>query len=196
MHGHGGHQHTDFDEFYAGGHRWSGNPNEALISQVGDLVPGRVLDIGCGEGADAVWLAERGWQVTAIDIAEVAVERAREMAGERGVDKHISFVVSTLDTWLSDYLGGSFDLICGFFFPATVHTEQARELARLLTPGGTLLWVDHDWEGQRPERLSPAEMEALITDLVAETTISRISRHVTHGAGAHHHEDIILRAVR
>jgi len=196
MHGHGGHGHTDFDEFYAGGPRWSGNPNEALTSQVGDLAPGRVLDIGCGEGADAVWLAEHGWQVTAIDPAAAAVERAREMAGQRGVDKRISFDVATLDTWLLDYLGESFDLICGFFFPAPVHTEQARELARLLTPGGTLLWVDHDWGGQRPERLSPTEMEALITDLVAETTISRSSRNVTHGAGAHHHEDIILRARR
>ena len=51
MHDHGGHEHTDFDEFYAAGHRWSGNPNEALIREAGELSPGRVLDIGCGEGA-------------------------------------------------------------------------------------------------------------------------------------------------
>jgi len=196
MHDHGGHEHTDFDEFYAAGHRWSGNPNEALIREAGELTPGRVLDIGCGEGADAVWLAEQGWHVTAIDTAEVAVERARAMAAERGVDKQITFEVATLADWLGSYLGESFDLICGFFFPAPVVTEQARELARMLHPGGTMLWVDHDWGGQRPERMSPLQMEALITDLVAETDIRRSSRNVTHGAGAHHHEDLILRAVR
>lgn len=195
MHDHGAHDHTDFDEFYAAGHRWSGNPNEALIREVADLPPGRALDIGCGEGADAVWLAERGWQVTAIDTAEVAVQRARALAGERGVEKQISFEVTTLDSFL-EYLGESFDLVCGFFFPAPMPTEQAREVARLLAPGGTLLWVDHDWDGRRQERMSPVQMEALITDLVSETTVTRSTRSVTAGAGAHHHEDLVLRARR
>lgn len=194
--GHGGHGHADFNEFYAAGQRWSGNPNEALIREVSDLTPGRVLDIGCGEGADAVWLAEQGWQVTAIDAAGVAVERARERAAERGVDRQITFEVAPLAAWLDGYLGESFDLICGFFFPAPMTTEQARELARMLRPAGTMLWVDHDWEGERPERMSPVQMEALITDLVTDTSVTRSSRNVTHGAGAHHHEDIILRVQR
>ena len=124
------------------------------------------------------------------------MKRARELAVERGVDKQITFAVSPLSTWLDDYLGESFDLICGFFFPAPMTTEQARELARMLHPEGTMLWVDHDWEGQRPERMSPVQMEALITDLVSTTSITRSSRNVTEGAGAHHHEDIILRAQR
>ena len=194
---HGGHaDHADFDEFYAGGHRWSGNPNEALIREVTDLRPGRVLDIGCGEGADAVWLAEQGWQVTAIDTAEAAVGRARELARERGVENRITFEVAPLAQWLDDYLGESFELVCGFFFPAPMTTEQARELVRLLHPGGTLLWVDHDWQEQRPERMNPTQMEALVTDLVSETALERRGRTVTHGAGAHHHEDLVLRARR
>ncbi|GAB3709979.1 class I SAM-dependent methyltransferase [Corynebacterium nasicanis] len=191
------HRHPDVDDFYAAGRRWSGNPNEALIREVGEMPPGRVLDIGCGEGADAVWLAEQGWQVTALDASGIAVQRAGELAEERGVDKRITFKVSTLDAWLAAYLGESFDLICGFFFPAPVLTEQARELARLLRPGGVLLWVDHEWEGQRPERVGPAQMEALITDLVSTTSVSASPRNVTSGAGAHHHhEDLVLRAVR
>lgn len=196
MHGHGDHEQTDFDEFYAAGHRWSGNPNEALTREAGELAPGRVLDIGCGEGADAVWLAERGWHVTAIDSAAVAVERAQEMAARRGVDKHITFEVAALGEWLDSYLGTSFDLICGFFFPAPMTTDQVRQLARMLTPGGTMLWVDHEWEGRHEERMSPVEMEALITDLVSRTTVTRGSRNVSHGAGVHHHEDVILRAER
>src|SRR6478609_9919899 len=63
---------------------WSGQPNGRLIAEVADLVPGRALDVGCGEGADALWLARRGWTVTAIDISDVAVARAREAAEVAG----------------------------------------------------------------------------------------------------------------
>jgi 2-polyprenyl-3-methyl-5-hydroxy-6-metoxy-1,4-benzoquinol methylase len=58
---------------------WSGRPNGRVVAEVARLAPGRVLDVGCGEGADAVWLAQRGWIVTAIDISEVAIPRAREV---------------------------------------------------------------------------------------------------------------------
>src|SRR5438105_12012249 len=59
---------------------WSGRPNGRLVAEVADLAPGRALDVGCGEGADAIWLARRGWMVIAIDISDVAVSRAREGA--------------------------------------------------------------------------------------------------------------------
>ena len=62
---------------------WSGNPNPHLVADAGDLTPGRALDIGAGEGADAIWLAQRGWTVTAVDISGVALQRAR--AGLRGL---------------------------------------------------------------------------------------------------------------
>lgn len=194
-HDHGGH-HADFDEFYAGGHQWSGNPNEALIHEASDLTPGRVLDIGAGEGADAVWLAERGWRVTALEPAAAALERAREMAGQRGVDKQIDFADTTLADFLTGAEGETFDLICAFYFPATVTAEQAHRLVGLLNPGGTLLWVDHDWEDRRPERMNPATMESLVEGRMSSMELRRSQRDVSHGAGAHHHEDIILRAVR
>ncbi|QGU04435.1 class I SAM-dependent methyltransferase [Corynebacterium comes] len=196
MHDDHGGRHGNFDDFYAGGHQWSGNPNEALIREASELTPGRVLDIGAGEGADAVWLAERGWRVTAVEPATAAVERARELAGQRGVDKQITFEVALL----SDYLAASgeetFDLICAFFFPAPVSAEETDALLRLLKPGGTLLWVDHDWEDRRPERMNPATMESLIAGRMSSMDLRHSTRDVTHGAGAHHHEDIILRAVR
>src|SRR3954468_10099211 len=62
------------------GSMWSGRPNGRLVAEVSELAPGRALDVGCGEGADAIWLARQGWTVTAIDISEVAVGRARDAA--------------------------------------------------------------------------------------------------------------------
>src|ERR687885_1951411 len=62
------------------GAMWSGRPNGRLVAEVASLAPGRALDVGCGEGADAIWLAQRGWTVTAVDISDVALGRAREAA--------------------------------------------------------------------------------------------------------------------
>lgn len=72
---------------------WSGAPNRALVEAVGDLAPGRALDLGCGEGADSVWLATGGWQVTGVDISSTAIERAGELASERGVSDQTSWIV-------------------------------------------------------------------------------------------------------
>lgn len=87
-------EHTDrapdaaeWDERYGAAERvWSGEPNGALVAEVADLEPGRVLDVGCGEGADAVWLARRGRQVTGLDVSGIALVRAERHAGEAGVD--------------------------------------------------------------------------------------------------------------
>ena len=65
---------------------WSGEPNGALVAEVQGRSPGRALDVGCGEGADAIWLAQQGWDVTALDVSGVALERARAVAKEAGAD--------------------------------------------------------------------------------------------------------------
>src|SRR6516225_9183356 len=67
------------------GTMWSGRPNGRLAAEVADFTPGRALDVGCGEGADSIWLARRGWAVTAIDVSDVALGRAREAARAAGV---------------------------------------------------------------------------------------------------------------
>ena len=66
------------------GAMWSGRPNGRLLVEVAGLTPGRALDVGCGEGADAIWLAQSGWTVTAIDISDVAMSRARQAAARAG----------------------------------------------------------------------------------------------------------------
>src|SRR5258705_2397341 len=73
-------QAAEWDARYSerDGTMWSGRPNGRLVAEADGLTPGRALDVGCGEGADAIWLARRGWTVTAIDISHVAVSPARE----------------------------------------------------------------------------------------------------------------------
>jgi 2-polyprenyl-3-methyl-5-hydroxy-6-metoxy-1,4-benzoquinol methylase len=65
---------------------WSGRPNGTLLVEVVALTPGTALDVGCGEGGDAVWLAEHGWRVTGLDVSQAALTRAQTAARARGVD--------------------------------------------------------------------------------------------------------------
>jgi thioredoxin reductase/SAM-dependent methyltransferase len=124
---------------------WSGNPNPQLVAQVADLSPGSVLDVGCGEGADAIWLAEHGWQVTAIDISSVALERAAKRAREAGheVARRISWQQADVLTW--DPAPRQFDLVSAQFMHLPRPARQAlhRRLAAAVRPGGTLLIVGH-----------------------------------------------------
>lgn len=92
--------------------RWSGNPNPQLIAEASDLEPGTALDVGCGEGADALWLARRGWKVTGTDISSVALGRAQAHVEGEGVD--IEWLEADLTKW--DPQGRSFDLVSAQFF--------------------------------------------------------------------------------
>lgn len=118
---------------------FSGNPNTVLVREVDGMEPGRALDLGCGEGADAIWLARRGWRVTAVDISGVALERAARNAGEVGID------------WQRHDLGesfpeGSFDLVSAHFLhsPGDMPRERIlRTAAGAVAEGGVLLIVGH-----------------------------------------------------
>jgi SAM-dependent methyltransferase len=122
---------------------WSGRVNVQFARVAAELPPGRALDLGCGEGADAVWLAQRGWDVVAVDISETALGRAVEAASSRGVADLIEFV--QLD--LSDtFPAGTFDLVSAQFLHSTVRLDRARILAQAaeaVRPGGLLIIVDH-----------------------------------------------------
>jgi ubiquinone/menaquinone biosynthesis C-methylase UbiE len=155
---------TYWEERYAERDRiWSGNPNQSLVETVGELSPGRALDLGCGEGGDALWLARQGWAVTAVDISSTAVERGRAAATERGVDG-IEWVAADLSRWLPE---GEFDLVSACFLHSTVElprTEILRRMADVVVPGGHLLVVGHaeppPWSRHRDHHdhdlLSPA----------------------------------------
>ncbi|WP_271985373.1 class I SAM-dependent methyltransferase [Pseudoclavibacter terrae] len=123
---------------------WSGRVNANLASVAGTLTPGRALDLGCGEGGDAIWLAQQGWRVTGIDISTVAIERARAAARAARVDGSlVDFVAGDLETWRP---AEPLDLVTASFFQSPVHlprTQILREAARMLAPGGHLLTVAH-----------------------------------------------------
>ena len=121
---------------------WSGQPNGALVTEVEHLPPGRALDVGCGEGADAIWLAQRGWDVVAVDISDVAIDRAGKAAAEQGVTLDLRAVDLTVDPPEQ----GAYDLV-SLQYPALPKVAGESVVASILdavAPGGTLLGVWHD----------------------------------------------------
>lgn len=151
--GHGGPGESPFtqefwDERYGSADRiWSGKPNAQLVAQVADLPPGRALDAGCGEGADAIWLAGRGWSVTALDVSVVALSRGAASAAEAlGADgaARISWQQADLLSW--DPPAAEFDLVTSQYMHAPDYTGLHRRLARAVRPGGTFLAVAHHAE--------------------------------------------------
>ncbi|MEU7602090.1 class I SAM-dependent methyltransferase [Streptomyces sp. NPDC041003] len=145
-----------WDERYSESTRiWSGNPNEALVREVQRLTPGRALDLGCGEGADAVWLARRGWRVTGTDISKVALGRAAEHATEAGVGDAVEW---QRHDFTESFPEGEFDLVSACFLHNYGDFPRARVLraaAAAVAPGGVLLVVGHaggpSWD---PDRLA------------------------------------------
>ncbi len=129
---------------YADGRtRWSGNVNASLATEVASLTPGTALDVGCGQGGDAIWLAARGWTVTATDVAQSALDT--------GAEKAAAAAVATAITWEQHDLGvsfpaGTFDLVTTSFLHSPVElprTAILRRAAAAVAPGGTLLVIGH-----------------------------------------------------
>jgi SAM-dependent methyltransferase len=133
-----------WDTRYGGPERvWSGRPNPRLVELVGDLPTGDALDVGAGEGADAVWLATQGWRVTALDVSPVALEHTRTHADESGVGER----VVTLQHHLMDDgpIPGEFDLVSAQFWhpPVERRVDFDTVIGEAVRPGGTLLVVGH-----------------------------------------------------
>ena len=124
--------------------RWSGNPNPTLVELVGSLTPGTAVDLGCGEGGDAIWLARQGWRVTGVDISPTAVERARGAATEAGLTgDQVAFEAHDLSTWQP---GGPVDLVTASFFHSREElprTDILRRAAAAVAPGGHVAIVSH-----------------------------------------------------
>jgi SAM-dependent methyltransferase len=182
---------------------WSGQPNPHLVSVAGELPPGAALDVGSGEGADAVWLATKGWQVTGIDISSVALDRAAAHAKTAGVAERVTWEVADVFTWVPE--PHRFDLVSAQFMhlPRPVMRALHRRLAAALRPGGTLLVVLHHPDDDHAH--GAAEMRPTAEELAAElapgewATIeaSAPSRSTTAADGTPAvRRDAVLRAVR
>ena len=124
---------------------WSGQPNPTLVAEVSGLSPGRALDAGCGEGADTIWLARKGWQVTGIDISTVALDRAAGHAAAAGPETAARITWQQAD--LLDWAPGRerYDLATAHYmhFPPGSRDGAFGRLAAAVRPGGTLLIVGH-----------------------------------------------------
>ena len=134
---------------------WSGKPNPVLVTEVADLPPGRALDVGSGEGADALWLAALGWQVLGTDVSQVALDRAAAAADAAGLSDQVMWVQQDLLAWTPP--AQAFDLVSAQFLhlPADIRPSIYDGLAAAVAPGGTFLVVAHhpsdlDTTMQRP----------------------------------------------
>ncbi len=179
---------------------WSGKANGSLEAEASDLTVGTALDAGCGEGADAIWLAEQGWTVTAVDISGVAIDRGRAEATRRGLA--ITLIAGEFPTAVE---GSTFDLVSLHYpaFPIGDLDAVSRGLRQAVAPGGVLLVVGHappqDLEAATfdpADYVQPWDIEPLLgqgwTVEVSETR----ARPGDHHHGSHHVEDVILRARR
>ena len=122
---------------------WSGEPNRQLVLEAGGLPAGRALEAGCGEGADALWLAGHGWQVTAVDFSATALGRGRARAEELGLADRVVWQQRDLRTWTPPE--AAFDLVTAHYLhvPGAADGRLAGRLAAAVAPGGTLLVVGH-----------------------------------------------------
>ena len=139
---------ADWDHRYGGDQMWSGNPNGTLVNEISGLGPGRALDVGAGEGGDALWLAEQGWIVTATDISRRALDRVDAEAERRGVHVECHHAdANALDAFEAE----AFDLVSAQYasIPRTPDGRGVRNLLNAVAPDGTLLVVSHDLEPMR-----------------------------------------------
>jgi SAM-dependent methyltransferase len=179
-------------------------PNQFVAAELADLAPGRALDLAAGEGRNAVWLAERGWSVTAVDFSRVGLGKGRRLAAARGVEDRVDWVVADLDDYRP--VADAFDLVVVAYFQ--VGTElRAKVLSRAaaaLAPTGTLLVVGHDLsnltEGvggpQYPEVLYTPE--AITAELPGLRVLraERVRRTVAQDDGPATAIDTLVRAQR
>lgn len=140
---------------------WSAGPNVFVEQLCGDLPPGRVIDLAAGEGRNAIWLAERGWEATAVDHSDVAIDRAREIAARRGLT--LTTEVADLTVYEPEPAGYDLVLIAYLQLPDEQLTPILRRAAAAVAPGGTFLLVCHDRRNREEGHGGPQDPAVLTT---------------------------------
>lgn len=202
---------VDWDHRYGGDRMWSGNPNGTFVHEASDLEAGRALDVGAGEGGDALWLAERGWTVTANDISQRALDRLVAEAARRA----LTVAPLRADANAIDAFGpAAFDLVTAMYasIPRTADQRGIHNLLAAVAPGGTLLVVSHDLAPMRAaidttRHSRPFDPDAYVRvdDVLAVLRRSsgwdievdeKRPRPPGAASGSHHVDDVVLRARR
>lgn len=191
----------EWDDRYAGRELvWTAEPNRFVVAELQDLAPGRALDVGAGEGRNAVWLASRGWQVTAVDFSAVGLDEGRRLAEDRGVA--VDWVLADVRDYQPE--PGCFQLV----LIAYLQLREAeldgvlRRAVTALAPGGVLLVVGHDVANQTEGTGGPQDPAVLqtagsITQSLGDLTVVRAERARRPVAGSSRDAvDTLVRAVR
>jgi SAM-dependent methyltransferase len=166
----------------------SDGPDSTLVAQVSGMTPGRAMDVACGSGTNAVWLAARGWRVTGVDWSAVALEKARARAARAGVE--VTWIEADLLEWTPP--PGSVDLVTVLYLHLVPDERRVAyaAVARAVAPGGHLLVIGHDREhqghGPDPDRLfTAAELGSEIRDAVPDMVIDEaLVQRRAAGSGA------------
>ncbi len=195
--------HRDWDERYRTADLlWSPTPNAFVERELGDLAPGRAIDLAAGEGRNALWLASRGWRVTAVDFSAVALDRGRARAAE--LDLEVDWVRADLTSYEPETGGFDAVLVAYLHLPWPSMEAVLRRAAAAVVPGGTFLLVGHDadnlsrgYGGPQSATVlyTPAQVVGALTDLqvaCAET----VERAVDTAEGPRVALDCLVRATR
>jgi len=181
---------------------WGAGPNRFVADEVAALPPGRAVDLGAGEGRNAIWLAERGWRVTAVDFSAAGLDRAARLAAGRGAS--VDWVHADLLAWQPAPGGYDLVLIAYLHLPSADLARVFRAAAAAVAPGGTLLVIGHDRDNitrghggpQDPDRLyTPALVTAQLGGL-AIIRAEQVPRPVRTPEGERTAIDTLVRAQR
>ncbi len=150
------------------GHHYQGGPSGVLTAELASMPPARALDLACGGGRNAIWLAKHGWRVTAVDFSDTALDLARKLAAERGVE--VEWVGADVREYEPE--PGAFDLVlvCYLHVPAAERRAVLARAASALAPGGTLVVLGHDLANLGTGAPGPSNPSVLYTagDLTTE----------------------------
>jgi 2-polyprenyl-3-methyl-5-hydroxy-6-metoxy-1,4-benzoquinol methylase len=181
---------------------WRAEPNRFLVDELDGIAPGRALDVACGEGRNALWLAAKGWRVTAVDFSRAALAKGRRIASEKGLE--VEYVEADVVEWPPPL--GQFDAVVLMYLHlrAPERRQVLSHAKAALAPGGLLLVVGHDLSNLTQGTGGPQDAtvlyrpEDLVTDLsgLRIDKAERVTRIVETEAGPGTAIDALVRAVR
>ena len=195
-----------WDERYAGAEfEWTTRPNQFVAAELAGLPPGRALDLAAGEGRNTVWLAERGWRVTAVDFSRVGLDKGRKLSAARGVDEaRVDWIVADLRDFEPDRDFYDLALIAYLQVSPELRATVLARAAAALVPGGTAFVVGHDLTNLTEGTGGPQDPDVLYTPEAVRADLpglrvvraERVHRTVERDGGPATAIDTLVRAVR